>query len=117
MRANTIRRCLADTGSPTRMSRTRTRTGFGSVDLAMGEAECATTQNAHCASSAGLEWWCAAMPYADDTVSSRHSNAICFTTDRMKLTHQNSEIESTPKLGQLQPCISRSNTQDPNSHG
>jgi hypothetical protein len=73
----------------------------------MGEAECATTQSVHCASSAGLEWWCAAMPYADDTVSSRHSNAICFTTDRMKLTQQNSEIKSTPKFGQAATLASQ----------
>jgi len=82
--AKGTRRCFAETGPAILMSRMRWRKAPSRMDRATGEAECATTQIVHCASSPGLEWWCAAKPYADNNVSSRHSNAICFTTDRMK---------------------------------
>jgi hypothetical protein len=63
-----------------------TRTGVGSVDEAAGEAECATAQTVHCASSPEVEWWCAAKLYADHTVSKRHSHDTRFETDRFAST-------------------------------
>jgi len=41
------------------------------------------TQIVHCDSSRELECWWVAKPYADNSVDSRHSQAICFMTDRM----------------------------------
>jgi len=60
-----------------------TTTALGSLDEATGEAECATTQIVHCDSSRELECWWVAKLYADNTVDSRHSQAIHFVTERM----------------------------------
>jgi hypothetical protein len=84
--AKGTRRCLADTGSASTMSKTRTKRVFGSLDLATGEAECAATQTEHWASSPKLECWCTATLYADNSVSSRHSQAAGLRTDRMNLS-------------------------------
>jgi hypothetical protein len=58
------------------------------TDNETGEAECATTQIVHCASSLELEWWCAANPYADDSVNNRHKHAICFKIERTKASRR-----------------------------
>jgi hypothetical protein len=86
--AKGTRRCFAETGPASTTSKMRTRKALGRMDATTGEAECATTQIVHRASSPGLEWWCAAEPYADNNVSSRHINAICFKTDRMNVPQQ-----------------------------
>ena len=83
MSAKGTKRCLADTGSARTVSRTRTKRVLGTLDLATGEAECATTHTEHWASSPKLECWCAATLYADHSVSSRHSQAIGLRTDRI----------------------------------
>lgn len=97
MRAKGTRRCFAETGLARTMNRQRKRTALGSLDAATGEAECATTQIVHCASSSGLEWWCAATPYADNSVSSRHTHAICFAIERMASKPMEPFVESIPK--------------------
>jgi hypothetical protein len=56
---------------------------FGSVETALGEAEWVAMQTVHLAASVALEWWCAAIATADQTVSSRHSNATFFEIERM----------------------------------
>jgi len=77
---------LAELGSAKATNCTRIRVVLGSGQDVAGEAECATTQTAHCASSRELECWCAAKPYADTDISSRQSHAVGLKTDRMKLS-------------------------------
>ena len=55
MRAKDISRCLAETTSASTVARTRAKTVLGSVGAEAGEAECATTQIVHRASSLELE--------------------------------------------------------------
>ena len=51
-----------------------------------GAAEWAVTQTVHFAASLALEWWCATNATAENKVSSRHRNAICFENDRITMT-------------------------------
>jgi len=43
----------------------------------------AATQTGHVTDSALFEWWCATTATADHKVSSRHSNAAFFATERI----------------------------------
>lgn len=95
MRAKGMRRCLADRGSTSTTSRTRTRTAVGSLHVAAGEAECATTHTEHWASSRELECVCAAKLYADTNVSNRQSHATGFRARRMRTFAAELPLEST----------------------
>ena len=86
MSAKGIRRCLAETGSASATSSTKTRVVLGSLQVAEGEAECAITQTVHWASSRELECWWTATLNAETHVSNRHSHAAGFNSDRMEAT-------------------------------
>ena len=55
MRANTVTRCLAETGF-VRSVNSETNVTFDRVQMVLGEAECAATQTVHFAASAAFEW-------------------------------------------------------------
>jgi hypothetical protein len=56
---------------------------LGREDEETGDAEWATTQIEHCASSLALECWCVAEAYADNNIRNRQNPAIGFNTHRM----------------------------------
>jgi Tfp pilus assembly protein FimT len=74
--------CLAEMGSDFAID-TRTSVCSGRTEPACGEAECAVTQTVHLAASFALEWWCVTNATAEQSVSSRQSNAIRFENDRI----------------------------------
>jgi len=49
----------------------------------MAAAARATTQTGQVCDSALLEWWCATTAAAVHTISSRHSSAAIFTSERI----------------------------------
>jgi hypothetical protein len=59
---------------------------YGSLNVALGETEWATTQTVHVPASIVLGWWCAANVHAEQNVTARHSNAAHFENDRMTAT-------------------------------
>jgi len=96
---------LAEHGSAGTPNRTGTKIVLGSLQDAAGEAECATTQTAHCASSEELECWWATEANANTDISSRQSHAIGFKTDRIKMSPSRT-ADATPKLASTSAGIS-----------
>jgi hypothetical protein len=76
---------LAETGAERRTA-IRAKVWLGKTAAAVGAAECAATQTVHFAASFALEWWCATNATAEQNVSSRHSSAIFFENDRIKIS-------------------------------
>jgi hypothetical protein len=65
------------------------KTGFGPLTIVVVAAGVrATTQTAHLADSVLFEWWCATIATADQTVSSRHSEASAFLVEHISHTHR-----------------------------
>lgn len=76
---------MAERGSAGTTNCTKNSVVLGSLHAVAGEAECATTQTVHFASSRALECWWAAKLHADTTVSKTQSHTTGFKTDRMKV--------------------------------
>lgn len=96
-------RCFAETRSATTTAKTKTKTALSRVDGVVGEAECATTQIVHCASSLKLECWCTAKPYADTNITRMQRAASGFNTDRIRsFPTENSGLNLQRNRDQLQ---------------